>query len=244
MTHNAPHRIIVLGNLQLASPIASYLRELNLAIDAVPDCADALELWRSGDYALVLCLCPDTAAAALRLASTIREEEALHAHIPIIAVLGSGLHREVAGCWHAGIDDTLTMPVDGPSLCAMVRQWLDGEPAGDDVVWDAGALTRLIGPSPSTHARLIARFMQSASEQLDSLNELSASGDEAGIRDVLHKLKSAARTVGACQLAAQCQEFEYLPHLSQSEVAGKAVSQLHGAWARVLPFLTIPEQPK
>ena len=243
MRPNAPRRIIVLGDLQLAAPIATHLRALDRAIDTVPNANDALELWRSGDYALILCLCPDSVDVALQFGSSIREEEAAEEHTPIIAVLGRQVSREVDLCWQAGIDDTISMTVDCNSLCEKVEEWLGSERGNDDMVWDSGALARLIGPSPLAHARLISRFVQSASGQLDALATMSAIGDEAGIRDTLHKLKSAARTVGACQLAAQCQFLETSGGLDQADVASEAVNKLNQAWARVLPILTTYEQP-
>ena len=243
MSLNDPRRIIVLGDMQLAAPIATHLRGIDRSIDTVPNANDALQLWRSGDYALILCLCPDSVDVALQFGSRIREEEAADDHTPIIAALGIDVSHDVALCWQAGIDDTIAMTVDYSSLCEKVEEWLGGERGGDDMVWDSGALTRLIGPSPSAHARLISRFVQSASGQLEALATMSALGDEAGIRDVLHKLKSAARTVGAYQLANLCQDFETLHGLNRPDVASDAFTKLNQAWARVMPVLITYEQP-
>ena len=79
--------------------------------------------------------------------------------------------------------------------------------------------------------------------QLDELIALCACGDEAGIRDLLHKLKSAARTVGAFELAFQCQAVEQTEHLNQSIVACDALKRLNLAWDRVLPYLAPMSNP-
>jgi len=85
--------------------------------------------------------------------------------------------------------------------------------AAEFPVWDATALTRMVGDNPDMHRRLLEKFLVKAQEQVAAILSAAGSGDAATVGSVAHTFKSAARTVGAMQLGELCQ---------QMEMAGKA----------------------
>jgi HPt (histidine-containing phosphotransfer) domain-containing protein len=75
-------------------------------------------------------------------------------------------------------------------------------------VWDEHALARAVGENPALQRRLLERFLCSAKEHV---GQIGAAGLAQGIKTVVeqaHMLKSAARSVGAMQLADLCQAME------------------------------------
>ena len=75
-------------------------------------------------------------------------------------------------------------------------------------IWDATALTRMMGDNPVMQRRLLEKFLIRAQEQVDALLNAAATGDAATVGSAAHSLKSAARTVGAMQLGELCLEME------------------------------------
>ena len=75
-------------------------------------------------------------------------------------------------------------------------------------VWDATALTRMMGDNPVTQHRLLEKFLIRAQEQVDTLLNAAATGDATTVGSAAHALKSAARTVGAMQFGELCMEME------------------------------------
>jgi DNA-binding response OmpR family regulator len=165
-----------------------------------------------------------------QFAQAVREQESRTQapRTPIIALTAIVLQDEARRCLDAGMDDYLSKPVALPELKAKINSWLarsgklavDGQPAGapsqapsqpapdGPLLWDAQALSRLVGENPALHQRLIDKFFANAEQQVHSIVQEATAGnmEQAGL--VAHTLKSAARTVGAMQLGALCEMIE------------------------------------
>ncbi len=157
-----------------------------------------------------------------RLTAAIRAEEPPGTHFPIVAVTANALKGEEERCLTAGMDGYLTKPVRLDELGRVMARWLPstaalpqpGEAAAAAVdaaappTWDRQALTRLVGEQPGLHRSLLARFLSHAEQQVASIAEAAVSGEAALAGEIAHKLKSAARGVGAMALGAVCQDIE------------------------------------
>jgi CheY-like chemotaxis protein/HPt (histidine-containing phosphotransfer) domain-containing protein len=207
--------------------IQEQLRRVGYASEAASDGSAALDMWRSGRYALVLTDYHMPNMDGYQLAAAIREEEPEGKHFPIIAVTANAMHGEADRCLEKGMDDYLSKPLRLDKLGAMLSKWLplkkkheemvadmDGEIyrrshiQDSPLIWDATMLSHLVGDNPSMHRRLLDKFMFNSEKQVAELINAVAAGQAIVIMEVAHKLKSAARTVGAMQFGELCHDLE------------------------------------
>jgi HPt (histidine-containing phosphotransfer) domain-containing protein len=82
---------------------------------------------------------------------------------------------------------------------------------------DAEALGRLRELDPTGANRLLERVFQafesSASRLMPQLREAHRAGDHAGVRHVVHTLKSSSASIGAIKLSQICAEIETMIRL-------------------------------
>lgn len=94
-----------------------------------------------------------------------------------------------------------------------------GPPASG--VLDAAALARLRELDPQGHTGLVERVMRafdtSARRLLGLLRDARARQDHAGIRHVVHTLKSSSASIGALHLSRLCAEIESMIRNDRTE---------------------------
>ncbi|PKO69479.1 MAG: hypothetical protein CVU22_04680 [Betaproteobacteria bacterium HGW-Betaproteobacteria-16] len=90
--------------------IVQQLRLLGFAADVAKDGREALEMWRSGGFGLVLTDLHMPEMDGYSLAASIRAEEGSRRRTPIVALTANALHNEEARCLAAGMDAYLTKP--------------------------------------------------------------------------------------------------------------------------------------
>lgn len=104
--------------------IVHQLALLGFAADVAADGREALQSWRSGDYALLLTDLHMPEMDGYQLAAAIRAEENDARRVPIIALTATALRSEAVHCRAAGMDDCLSKPAQLADLKAMLGKWL------------------------------------------------------------------------------------------------------------------------
>jgi CheY-like chemotaxis protein/HPt (histidine-containing phosphotransfer) domain-containing protein len=232
--------------------IARQLALAGYASEAAEDGVQGLERWRSGRYALVLSDIHMPQMDGYALAGRIREEEQRSAQprTPIIALTASALKGEAERCLGAGMDDYLAKPVAVALLATTLQRWLphtapaDGaedvaiEAANADaalasvrfpqlesapLLLDFQALHELSGGNEEDTAAVLRDFLEATAHDLAVLGKTREDGDIPAVTRQAHKIKGAARLVGASELAHAAGELE---------AAGQA-----GEWAGILPLV-------
>lgn len=219
------------------------LRLLGYAADVACDGVEALLMWRTGHYAMLLTDCQMQNMDGFELTAAIRKLEPEGTRMPIVAVTANAMQSEAQHCKVCGMDDYLSKPLRLNELAHMLTKWLPqfsypvqkneisqdavGEFASNQVndmtasmnqtenhqplvhiIWDSNMLTRIMGDNPAMQRRVLEKFLLNAQEQVTTINIAAKAGDTCIIADVTHKLKSAARTVGAFNFGELCQELE------------------------------------
>ncbi|MFA6063403.1 MAG: response regulator [Gallionella sp.] len=247
----AMHSLILLAedNEINREVMQEQLRLLGYTAEVAEDGQVALQMWRSGRYALLLTDCHMPNMDGFELTAAIRQEEKNGARRPIIAVTANAMEGESDRCREYGMDDYLAKPLRLHELGAMLKKWLPrenrteqhaaseaGVPLQDDImqcslpVWDELALTVIVGDNPQMHRRLLDKFLDNSRVRMDEI--LSGSMSDEQLARSAHALKSAARTVGAMQLGELCHEMETSERCapgSGRELAGN----LHSAYVAV-----------
>ena len=165
---------------------------------------EALELWQSGDYGILITdlHMPEMdgydLTAAIRAAETAAGE-INKTRIPIIAFTANALKGEAERCRAAGMDDYLSKPVQLVNLRAMLKKWL---PVAGEVV---AATSPVPNPFPrGRRAYPPSRHKGEADETASApvpvdINVLKklVGDDEATIRDFLHDFRISADNIAA-----------------------------------------------
>jgi signal transduction histidine kinase/CheY-like chemotaxis protein/HPt (histidine-containing phosphotransfer) domain-containing protein len=206
--------------------IARQLALAGYASEAAEDGAQGLERWRSGRYALVLSDVHMPGLDGYALAQAIRAEEARdgRARTPIVALTAAALKGEAERCLAAGMDDYLAKPVAIPVLLATLQRWLphtvpatgataEGDRALPQLAQpptplDPAVLDALTGGDPRETRALLDDFLASTAQDLVALQAAHAAGDLPALTREAHKLKGAARIVGAVELAEAAGQLE------------------------------------
>jgi len=205
-------------------------RQFDLAgfwIDVEDDGALALARYQQGGYAAVFTdlHMPNMDGLQLTQAIRRREQELGLPRTPVLALTAAAMKEDAERCLAAGMDDVIIKPTTVPVLAAKLRQWLP------ELVWDAAGGSSAVAAAPLTAASIdelidrrvldslaggdaqMARdilrdFADSTRADVATIPDLLARRDEPGLTRQAHRIKGAARMVGATALAEVADRLE------------------------------------
>lgn len=223
--------------------VSRQLALAGYACEVANDGEQGLAAWRGGRYALVLSDVHMPVMDGYQMARALRAEEASagRARTPVVALTAAALKGEAERCLAAGMDDYLAKPVSIPELAACLRKWLPHTLPPPGAAADAGAtkvmlpqasqpplpldpsvLEPLTGGDPRETRAVLDDFLATAGDDLAAVQRAREAGDTAQLAREAHKIKGAARLVGATELAHAAAELE---------LAAKAAD-----WPQLLPL--------
>ena len=204
-------------------------------VDTAPDGRVALEKFTSGRYGLVLTDLNMPGIDGYGLTAAIRRhEEATGAgRTPILALSANVMQGEPERCTAAGMDDFVAKPTTIPFLGGKLRQWLPHltwpaapAPAGSGATGgggparvavdlaeraiDTAVLDGLTGGDPEMAASVLLDFLEATRADIDAAQLARSRGQVDEVRRQAHRIKGAARLVGARRLARLAEELERL----------------------------------
>jgi PAS domain S-box-containing protein len=229
--------------------LQAQLGLLGFACEVAVDGVDALALWRSGRFSLLLTDCNMPNMDGFELTGEIRHLEVAGTHFPIVAITANAMLGEAQRCRDRGMDDYLSKPVRLVELDAMLKLWLPDEqgtpalklsqPVTDAVaqpdvrIWDIEVLGDVVGDNPALQRRLLSRFLVTAKDQLAAMQHDVESAACQALGDKAHALKSAARSVGALVLGELCEAIETAGHAGDAAICLRLAAQLPRSLAEV-----------
>ncbi len=213
------------------------LRQLELlghAAEVAHDGAEALRLWRAGNYALLFTDLHMPGMDGYALAAAIRSEEAARGaadqpRLPIVALTANALRGEVTRAVGAGMDDYLTKPLQLQVLAAALGRWLPFDADADadrdagtsdrgatatlrkddtSAAVDVGVLESLVGSDAAVVREFLGDYVASARRLAEELRAARGDDDLRRMGAIAHKLKSSSRSVGAMVLGDVCSAIE------------------------------------
>jgi PAS domain S-box-containing protein len=202
--------------------IGQQLRLLGYSVEFAVDGREALEMWREGDYALLLTDCHMPEMDGYQLAKEIRKEEQEEEHKPILAITADAMKGTSQKCLAAGMDDYLTKPIQLPQLQSALASWLPvtGEvenksdkqkqvDINSDAAIDHMALGNLLGTQERAMlADYYKEFLETSTPTFKGIEEAFKREDMTKVATLVHKMKSPAKTLGANALADCCLTLE------------------------------------
>ncbi len=229
--------------------IARQLELLGFGADVVSNGLQALEQWRTGDYALVLTDLHMPRMDGYALAGAIRAEERAGRRTPIVALTANALQDEEQRCLAAGMDAYLSKPVRVPQLKAAMEAWLGGptraEPLPHAAIAsnepsppaDLAVLAALVGSEPGVIDDVLQAFRQSSNESGRRLSEGIETGALRQVSNAAHQLKSAARSIGARRLDDICADIERLAESGKTDKVSAMLMRFGVEMAAVNDFI-------
>ena len=237
-------------NLEVAK---GMLESAGVTVMLASDGAQALALLRESRFDCVLMDMRMPVMDGLEAARSIRSDADL-SHIPVVGLTANANTEDHVQCLQAGMNAVVTKPINAQQLFATLIQCLgkrspsalaqapqetssniNATPpdASDTPVWDAQVLPKAMGNFPTIHRRLIARFLTSAPEQLSHLEMAVDQARYLDAAEEAHKLKSAARTVGALRFGELCDQLESAGRIEDSHTCQAIRAGLQEEWAAV-----------
>lgn len=222
------------------------VRTLGYAAQTADDGNQALEMWKSARFGLVITDCHMPRMDGYDLARSIREVERStgRERVPIIACTANALQGEAESCLAAGMDDFLVKPVELAQLIEKLDQWLPLARATQGPAAPVSASCSNAGPSSSPIdeallsakcegdasmvAEVLAAFRRTCEDDSTALRQAVAAGDAAQVMQFAHRMAGAGKMVGALAFASECESIER---------ASRA-----GQWKNILAATTAFEQ--
>ena len=216
------NRLVVSRQLALAG----YLCE------TAEDGVQGIERWQSGRYALILSDIHMPVMDGYQMTRELRRlEQAEHKQrIPVVALTAAALKGESERCMAAGMDDYLMKPVSISQLVACLQKWLPHtKPAARAVTpgsssvpapiklpqanlpptpLDKSVLDELTGGDVKENRALLDDFLKATEQDTAAMQRAREQGDLVQLGREAHKIKGAAKLVGAIELAHAAAELE------------------------------------
>jgi PAS domain S-box-containing protein len=250
----AAHRLILVAEDDPINQkvILQQLSLLGYAAEVVESGVEALEHWRTGDYALILTDLHMPEMDGYTLTRAIRREAAGRHRIPIIALTANALRGEDNRARAAGMDEYLTKPVTLEKLRAALEKWLppprteDGDkppaaqtsPASGDAL-DVSVLKRLVGDDPAMIRDFLGEYRETAQRNVAALRDAADTGAAELVASIAHKLKSSSRSIGATTLGDLCEELEGAGKRGDLTAVNRTMEVLEERFAEVFEEIAV-----
>lgn len=199
------------------------LSMLGLQAKLVASAEEALALWRSEKFSLVItdCNMPEMDGYALTRRIREIENQEHRARITIIAWTANVLPSVVSQCHAAGMDEVLTKPAELQKLKKTLSKWLgamhsvatasNGSGAEEIIkdvrIIDTEQLNR-ISVSLGERKEILDDFLEQTRSDVEALNNAIKDQDFAAAGLMAHRIKGASRIVGASRVTAACEVIE------------------------------------
>jgi PAS domain S-box-containing protein len=241
--------------------IAKQLTLLGLEVVTAEDGVDALEKWHAGQFALILTDCHMPHMNGYQLATAVREveKEEGRARMLIIACTANASREEAAQCLAAGMDDFLTKPLTIGKLSQTLAKWLGQQPqteaapalaveppetiaaapelpiASEDSVQalDRAQLAVYSDGDLNIEQEILREFWASNSDDVQALRAAYTEWDFPGMVKWAHRVKGAARMVGAEPLGSAAQVLEETAKQQDRAVFEARLAEFNGELDRL-----------
>ncbi|MGZ3806290.1 MAG: response regulator, partial [Pseudobdellovibrionaceae bacterium] len=237
--------LVVEDNETNKDVICEQLQFLKFNADIASDGQEALELWKTRNYAMILTDLQMPEMDGYQLAAEIRKAEGgTEKRIPIIAITASTVKSEMDRCTAAGMDGYLVKPAPLETLRVTIERWISVEQKTEQIhelestvrettnveekwmelpVWEKDALKKLVGNNQATYDAYLKKFVKRIENQATNLLQSIEANDFASNKKIAHNLKSNARIIGAMKLGELCEAMEIAAYNEDSVTFGKTV---------------------
>jgi PAS domain S-box-containing protein len=238
--------------------IAKQLAHIGVQADIANTGKEALEKWKANKpYSLILTDLHMPEMDGYEFARQIRALEGNAAHTPVLALTANAITGETFEAYKAGIDLYLTKPIMLQDLYMAVstfaidyaqasvgdiKQTLNHfaelpletlqsqEPQSELPSFDQSTLTAILGDDPAIMNEMLVEFSADATVTVKTIVDGLLNRELKTVQFLSHRLKSAARSVGALRLGEVAAELEAVRALDSKNEAQLLASELQRAF--------------
>ena len=220
-TGGRSHILVAEDNPVNRDLMSAQLELLGYSADYAENGVVALELWKSGNYQLLLTDMRMPEMDGYELIQNIRGLETTDNAAPIIAVTANAMESDVRRCFDVGVSDVISKPFGLEDLRSKLDKWsrnqvekstheantaqvVDIEPEAVDM----SMLKQAVGDKTEIHHRLLTSYINELPNALEGIRQAFGWKNHDQLRESVHKLKSSSGSVGATQLAEICAKLE------------------------------------
>ncbi len=242
-------RILLVEDNSFNQQIAlEMLEESGCSVCVAQNGLEALDLLAKARFDCVLMDVQMPVMDGLQATRLIRLDPSLEG-LRVLAMTATATSEDRERCMQAGMDDFITKPIQPALLRRSVARWLparapeapegtDAPPAagfrtiaaGDPQVIDLTILAKLLSYDQSKVRKFAFKFLQSTQGGFDEMETALAAGNVQRVRELGHRIKSAARTVGALGMAELCERLENLPVVDEASDKAPAAALVAHLW--------------
>jgi PAS domain S-box-containing protein len=225
-------RILLVEDNTFNQQIAlEMLEDVGSSVCLAANGMEALELLRQTAFDCVLMDVQMPLMDGLEATRRIRADPRL-ADMRVLAMTATATSEDRVRCIEAGMDDFISKPIQPALMYQTIANWLPERDAadtrdvaapratrtafkttlgGDPAVIDLSILAKLLGYHPHKVRKFAFKFLQNTQDGLTQMEAALQRGDLVALRELGHRLKSPARTVGALGMGELLLEVEQLP---------------------------------
>ncbi|HEY1151981.1 MAG TPA: PAS domain S-box protein [Pseudoduganella sp.] len=243
-------RILLVEDNTFNQQIAlEMLEEAGSSVCLANNGAEALDLLHQASFDCVLMDVQMPLMDGLEATRRIRADPEL-ADTRVLAMTATATNEDRARCLDAGMDDFITKPIQPALMYSTIASWLpersaDDAPrpapprrnrsfrptlAGDPDIVDLSVLAQLLGYHPDKIRKFAFKFLQTTEDGFNEMETALEAGDVQKVRELGHRIKSSARTVGAFGIAERCQALEQLAGPTREDELAQARALLAQLW--------------
>ena len=183
------------------------LEKLGVSVTLAENGKLAVELWKTGQWDVVLMDCQMPEMDGYAATREIRRLEGTASHTPIIALTANALSGDANTCFMAGMDGFVSKPVSQSELLRVIRRYL---PTAVEKERGISARPRLPLVEPARAGGDIESFRNTASILIAKLRSEINANNAAAVAHVALELAEKCREIGALNFAALCAELHAL----------------------------------
>jgi PAS domain S-box-containing protein len=232
------------------------VKMLGYAVESAENGVQALNMWRSGRFAIVITDCHMPEMDGYALARNIRRLEFAKGNkrIPIIACTANALQGEAETCFAAGMDDYIAKPIELKELFRKLDQWLpisaagttpaemsmmgsDASELGSEAPLDRSVLAEICSNDVEAERGILLDFRHANDEDAAMLEQAVARNDMPQVTHVSHRVKGASRMVGAMGLADVCERIEQASRANDWSTIRASMEPFRGECMRLSTYL-------
>jgi two-component system sensor histidine kinase/response regulator len=259
--------LVAEDNLANQLVATEVLARLGIEADVAGDGREAVEMARRhrGRYAAILMDVQMPTVDGLEATRTLRADGAF-ASMPIVAMTANAMRADLDACLAAGMNDTITKPIDRAALVRTLRRWLPSAPAGPRAATpdaksapsapasaapgsppgaiDLAGTARRLGLPPERVASLLRRFASDARAGLETLATSVGTGELPEVRRQAHSLAGAAGSLGVEGLRGAARALEEAARAGRRDLEGLLAEVAREAGASLRTIESLGESPR
>jgi EAL domain-containing protein (putative c-di-GMP-specific phosphodiesterase class I)/signal transduction histidine kinase/DNA-binding response OmpR family regulator len=248
-----PHLLVAEDNPVNQQLMGAQLELLGYTADYAENGIEALKLWKTGNYRLLLTDIRMPEMDGYELIGQIRALESSGEASPIIAVTANAMERDIKRCLDTGANDVISKPFTLEALKQVLEKWSPQQAASEASTTtatkaphsaqgeaiDLSILRESVGDKVAVHRLLLKSYSDTLPQALDEIQQALGRRNHEQLGDYAHKLKSSSAGLGATRIAGLCQTLELACREGREAEINATVPQLLEAAAPVTTFVEV-----